>query len=192
MKQLATYNLQSTTSNWKSNSARPLSVVSCSSGFTLVEALVSLVLLTSALVPAFILATDALMLSSRIRNTLIASSLAQEGVEVVRAIRDANWFKPTYPLTTAFSEDLLGCAAGCRVAWDSISPVALSGVSTPLLLNESGLYQYAGGTESVFSRVITITAQSDVELVVKSEVTWNERSIPKSVVVESHLFDWIK
>lgn len=159
-----------------------------SSGFTLVEALVSLVLLTSALVPAFILATDALMLSSRIRNTLIASSLAQEGVEVIRAMRDANWLAGQ-----PFGTGLNACSSGCRVQWDTdvntiLPPV--KGVTSPLLVSASGVYQYADGTASLFSRVITVTAPNDIELVVKSEVTWDERSIAKSIVVESHLFDW--
>ncbi|MEK9208801.1 MAG: prepilin-type N-terminal cleavage/methylation domain-containing protein, partial [Patescibacteria group bacterium] len=85
-------------------------------GFTLVEALVSLVLLSTALVPTFILATDAIRLSGRIRNSLIASNLAQEGVEIVRALRDANWFAGQ-----PFDTGLTLCAQGCQVAWDSSS-----------------------------------------------------------------------
>ncbi len=161
-----------------------------SSGFTLVEALVSLVLLTTALVPAFILATDALKLSTGIRNSLIAANLAQEGIEVVRAMRDANWFAGQ-----PFSAGLDGvCTAGCLVAWDSSSPTPNSNNVVPLKRDtSSGLYQYSTGTDSPFRRKITITpGTTDVELVVTSEVTWDERAVTKIVIVEAHLFDWIK
>lgn len=150
------------------------------------EALVSLVLLSTALVPTFILATDAVSLSGRIRNSLIASSLAQEGVEVVRAMRDANWFA-----SQLFDTGLTACETGCRVDWSSQSPMA--NAKTPLKWSpDSKLYQYADGTDSPFSRTITISRPSDVELVVKSEVTWDERFTPKTVIVEYHLFDWNK
>ena len=60
-------------------------------GFTLVETLVALVLVTIAMGPVFILATSSLNVAARIEHNLVASSLAQEGVEVVRNIRDTNW-----------------------------------------------------------------------------------------------------
>ena len=162
-------------------------------GFTLIEALVYLVLLTTALVPAFILATDAVKLSTGIRNTLTAANLAQEGVEVVRAMRDANWFT-----SQPFGTGLDACTSpdGCRVQWDSKTPDAIGG--NPRLKRDkvTGLYQYATGDPTLFSRKITIdpVPGSSVELVVKSEVTWTERSVTdvRSIVVEAHLFDWIQ
>jgi type II secretory pathway pseudopilin PulG len=160
------------------------------SGFTLVEALVSLALLTTALVPTFILATDAVKMSLGIRNSLIAANLAQEGVEVVRAMRDANWFAGP---PTLFSAGLLGCASGCRVQWNSTSPLPL-GANPPLKLNAtSGLYQYDSGADSLFTRVITVKLGTSAdELVVSSVISWKDRSIAKTITVESHLFDWMK
>lgn len=163
------------------------------SGFTLIEALVSMVLLTTAIVPSFILASDAVKISIGIRNTLIASNLAQEGVEAVRALRDENWF-----VGQPFATGLDGCPppTGCRVQWNSdvLMPI---GTNTPLKWDSvSGLYQYTDGIDSSFSRRITIAQVpgSPDERVVTSEVTWTERSVTntKSIVVESHLFDWIK
>lgn len=152
------------------------------------EALVSLALLTTALVPTFILATDAIRLSGRIRNSLIASSLAQEGVEVVRALRDANWFAGQ-----PFDTGLTLCVQGCQVAWDSPSLTPVKNMLPLKWDKPSGLYQYSAGTDSPFSRTIIVTPGSgNAELVVKSEVTWAEHAIPKSVVVEYHLFDWTK
>ncbi len=156
-----------------------------SKGFTLVEVLVALTLLTVALVPAFIQATNAMSLSTTIRSSLISADLAQEGVEVVRAMRDANWFAGQ-----PFNTGLAACAAGCRVQWDSSAPLPPS-ADTPLKLNETtGMYQYDSGTDSMFSRTITVTQVSPVELSVLSVITWRERGIDKTFTVESHLFDW--
>lgn len=165
-------------------------------GFTLVEALVSLVLLTTALVPAFILATDAVRLSTSIRNTLTAANLAQEGVEVVRAMRDANWFAGQ-PL----EKNLANCSSpdGCRVQWDSKTPDAIGGNPRLKWDKTTGLYQYSTGDPTLFSRKITVDLVpgplgATIGLVVKSEVTWTERSVTdvRSIVVETHLFDWIQ
>ena len=62
------------------------------SGFTLVEALVALVILTIALGPALVLSSNISSTASVIQNNLIAANLSQEGVEVIRALRDANWY----------------------------------------------------------------------------------------------------
>jgi prepilin-type N-terminal cleavage/methylation domain-containing protein len=156
-------------------------------GFTLVETLVALTLLTVGLIPAFVQATSALALSTTIRNSVIAADLAQEGVEVVRAMRDANWFA-----NQPFDTGLTTCTTGCLVKWDSSSPQS-SGGSVPLRFDSvTGLYQYDTGSDTPFSRTVTITAVSAVELLVKSTVTWRERSIDKQFVVEEHLFDWIQ
>lgn len=149
----------------------------------------SLALLTTALVPTFVLASNAVALSVRIRNTLISSGLAQEGVEVVRAIRDANWFRGV-----AFDTGLTTCAAGCAFQFDSTAPKGGVSVGTFLSLDPAtGLYQYDRGTPTLFKRSVTIvpgTAPS--ELVVQSRVDWMERTQPKNVIIEYHLYDWMK
>jgi prepilin-type N-terminal cleavage/methylation domain-containing protein len=155
-------------------------------GFTLVEVLVALALLTVALVPAFIQATNATLLSATIRSSLVSADLAQEGVEVVRAMRDANWFAGQ-----PFDTGLDACVDGCRVQWDSTAPLPLSG-NAPLKLDAaSGMYQYDTGTDSQFSRTITVTPVSAVELNVSSVVTWRERGADKTFTVEDHLFNWL-
>jgi prepilin-type N-terminal cleavage/methylation domain-containing protein len=158
-----------------------------SKGFTLVEALVALVILTVGLIPAFQQATTAVNLSASIRNSLIAANLAQEGVEMVRAFRDANWFavKP-------FDTGLTGCTAGCLVQYNGAAVTALNGNPFLRLDPLTGLYQYTQGDESIFHRKLVITSVSANELKVTSEVTWNERSGAKQHIVEYHLFNWLK
>lgn len=154
---------------------------SCS-GFTLIEALVALVILTLALGPALILSSDISKTASIIQNNLIAANLAQEGVEIVRALRDTNWFN-----NSTFNN---GLADGIyRVEWNSGSMIALG--SNPPLKIDSGLYNYSTGTNTIFKRTITITNVNTGEIRVISNVTWVERgNRVRDIKVESHLFNW--
>jgi hypothetical protein len=79
------------------------------------------------------------------------------------------------------------------VQWNSTSPLPL-GANPPLKLNAtSGLYQYDSGADSLFTRVITVKLGTSAdELVVSSVISWKDRSIAKTITVESHLFDWMK
>ena len=119
-----------------------------SKGFTLIEALVSLVILTIALGPALILSSNISSTASVIQNNLIAANLAQEGVEVIRALRDASWYN-------GLSFDI-GLADGIyRTDWNSNILITLG--SNPPLKVSDGLYNYSSGTETMFKRTITIT-----------------------------------
>lgn len=153
-------------------------------GFTLVEAMVALVLITIAMGPVFILATSAINTASRIEHNLIASNLAQEGVETLRNIRDTNWadgdtFDNNLPIGT------------WRVQWDTVGGDLLAVGSNPVLKKNNGLYNYLTGTNTVFRRTINIAKPNSGELVLTSLVIWTERGgIDRTVSVESHLFDW--
>ena len=151
-------------------------------GFTLVEALVALVILTIALGPSLILSSDITNVASVIQNDLIAANLAQEGVEVVRALRDSNWFT-SLPFNTGFAGGIF------RVEGYSASMIVL-GANPPLKVN-NGLYNYSAGTDTIFQRTITINNVNLNEIRIVSDVIWTERgSRARDVKVESHLFNW--
>lgn len=153
-------------------------------GFTLVEAIVSLVVLTVALGPVLSLSTAANNIAITIRDNMTAANLAQEGVEVVRSIRDDNWLNGR-----AFDS---GLGNGTyRVEWSSESLIAV-GSNPPLKFNElNGQYNYTTGTDTKFRRKIIITKVNSVELKVQSQVDWPVRGgNTKTIIVESHLFDW--
>lgn len=156
-------------------------------GFTLVEVLVALALLTAGLIPAFLQAASAVRLTGQVRNSLIATHLAQEGVETVRAMRDDNWFA-----SRPFDTGLTGCISGCRIQYDSAVPLPLAG-NPPIKLDPlTGLYQYAAGADTGFTRTLTITEPTTHELRVVSAVSWNEHSGVKTITLEYYLFDWLK
>lgn len=157
-------------------------------GFTIVEALVAFTILTVGLIPAFLQATTALQFMGQVRNNMIAAHLAQEGVEVVEAIRDTNWFAGS-----PFDTGLTGCMSGCTLEYNTTVPVAIGG-SNPQLKRDatSGLYQYSIGADTGFTRTVTITKPTPEQMKVVSMVNWTDRSVAKSFAVEFYLFNWLE
>ncbi len=153
-----------------------------SRGFTLIEALVALVILTMALGPALVLSSNISSTASVIQNNLIAANLSQEGVEVIRALRDANWYNGL-----SFNN---GLANGIyRIEWNSNTLIPLG--ANPFLKINAGLYNYSSGIDTSFKRTITITQINSEELRIISDVTWTERgNRARDVKAESHLFNW--
>ena len=155
-------------------------------GTTLVEAIVSVLIFSVGIIPSLTIILLANSFSSSIKNNLIASSLAQEGIEVVRAIRDNNWFN-----NRSFDS---GLASGTyRIDWNSTSLLA-EDVNPPLKLSSAGLYNYTSGADTGFQRRIIITKDPTVacncELKIITEITWAERGKTQTITVESHLFNW--
>ena len=158
------------------------------SGFTLVEVLVSLFILSIAITGAFALIAYHLNVADSVKNSAVASGLAQEGMEVVRNLRDSDWFAGRQ----------FGSLGGGSVAstycvqWNSTR--LISPCTNPLKKGANGIYSYDGDlAPSIFLRTVTITripATEPVELKVVVTVSWTDRSIPRSLSAEGHLFNW--
>ncbi len=148
----------------------------------MIEALVALVILTVALGPALILSSNFLATASVVKNNLVAANLAQEGIEVVRSLRDTNWFNGA-SFNNGLSDGVY------RIEWSSNSLISLG--SNPPLKLDNGLYNYSTGADTIFKRTITLTRVNPSELKVVSDVTWLERgNRARDVNIESHLFNW--
>lgn len=150
------------------------------------EALVAILILTMGIVPSLAVILTGNAFSSSVRNSLVASNLAQEGAEVVRALRDASWFN-NQPFDTGLSNGIY------RLEWNSDVLLPESG-NPPLKVTSTGLYNYSSGADTVFRRRILITKIDPLgcncELRIITEITWPERSRTRTIQVESHLFNW--
>lgn len=146
--------------------------------------MVSIVLITVVMGPVLVLAMSAVNVASRIEHNLIAANLAQEGVEVIRSIRDTNWLNGS-----AFDNNLP--AGTWRVQWDTAGGGLMAVGSNPVLKKNNGLYNYSTGTDTVFRRTVIISKPNSGELTLVSSITWVERgNINRTVSAESHLFNW--
>lgn len=153
------------------------------SGFTLVETVVSLFVLSIALTPIFFFLNANLKEASLIKDNFIASGLLQEGMEATRNIRDNDWHSGN-PFGTSIPDGQY------RVQWNSQSMLPLA--PDPFLKKDgsNGVFSYDTGEDMLFKRTVTITTITSVEKMVVTTVTWNERGVSKSISAEDHLFDW--
>ncbi len=159
---------------------RALSTHNNKKGFTLVETMVALAVLTIAIIPVLYLSNSSVNVAYDIRDDLIGSGLAQEGIEVIRGIRDTDFFN-----AQAFGWNLL--PGTYQVEWNSTSLSAYTG--SPLNLNNNQ-YTYTGGTPTKFTRSITITKISNDELKIVSQVSWPTQRGTKTISAEDHLYNW--
>lgn len=83
-------------------------------GFTLIETLVAVTILITAVTGPMVLAASSIRATRDARNELIATHLAEEAIEVIHNIRDNNI--TNYPTGSWLTSILPGCdGAGCVV-----------------------------------------------------------------------------
>ena len=77
--------------------------------FTLIEVIIALFLITVGMLGPFALLQKTLAFTAITSSQLVASYLAQEGVELVRNIRDTNWLG-----RESWDNGLTECSSGCE------------------------------------------------------------------------------
>lgn len=151
-------------------------------GFSLLEVIIAIFILTIGITGAVNLLNYSISSVVVSKSQVIATNLAQEGMEIVRSIRDGNW------LEYAAWDNGLG-AGDYRVQYDNNALLSLSG-NPVLKIDSNGFYQYNNGTDTIFHRKITISDVGANEIKVISEVIWSERARSFSVSAEDRLYDW--
>jgi len=171
-------------------------------GFTIIELMISIFVLTIAIIGAYNAFTIMDLLTSNSMDRFTAAYLAQEGVEIIRNIRDTNWLEGV-----SWTDGLDDCASGCEVDYktfgDEFTPLSPY-VETLLLVDETGFYNYESGEETKFKRKVTITPlqtageENDI-LKVEVEVFWSgtksmiyylNSEAEESIKAEEYLYNW--
>lgn len=151
-------------------------------GFTLIEVITAVFLLTVGVVGVFSAVNYALSATQTLSSRLIASYLAQEGIEVVRNIRDSNWLEGV-----VWDDGLPG--ADCGVQYNSNSCPAATANE---LLNSDGdgFYSYSIGTATPFTRSVSIGRPNSNTIEVTVTVTWQERGRQHVFTARENLTNW--
>lgn len=143
-------------------------------GFSFIEVMLAVFIVTAGLIVSIQLVTQSLSQTIDSRNQIIASELAQEGVELVRNVRDTNWMTSG---STSFNYFPPGNSSNCRIDYSGSSSFVCS-QSYQLFLN-SGYYSHnSSGSATRFYRKIVIAYDSNgwpntAYAKVTSIVTWN-------------------
>lgn len=150
-------------------------------GFSLLGVIIAIFITSVGLLSILSLAVTTIKSSALSEAKLIASGLAQEGVEVVRGFRRAQ---------TEWNDWYSFVSSGdYRVQYNSASLMSFS--ETPLKLDTtSGLYQYDTGNDSPFYRKVNLTKVSASEVKVVVEVKWQLKGGWHYLTVEERLWNW--
>lgn len=180
------------------------------SGFTLIEAMIAVSILALSVAGPLIGASRAIVLAQISRDQLIATYLAQEGIEYIRAMRDdayLNAYKANG--STVSSSAWVDFTSGSN-AWSitqcvgtpcTLDPARSMGYGSTLSLNaytgnaplylNNGIYtQQAVGTKTAFTRTIQANDVSATEEVATSTVSWSFHNMPYTVTVVDHMTPW--
>ena len=174
-------------------------------GFTLVETLVAITIIVIAVLGPFQMVQQGLLASYAARDQLIATALAEEGIEYVRAVRDGNYLynlaNPSTPRSWLFGIDGTGgspnctTANGCVVDPTGTTNVLVCGATCPVMTVSSGsLYTQQTGssfTATRFTRKIKLTSISANETQLTGTVTFTTAHTPFTVTVTDNLYNWL-
>jgi prepilin-type N-terminal cleavage/methylation domain-containing protein len=148
-------------------------------GFTLIEIILAIFILTIALVASFVLIQQSMIGAFLNQSQLTAYHLGQEGIEIVRNIRD------TYLLGNG--SDI--SAGDWEVDYQSSALELWQDPGRYLKVDGSGFYNYSSGSNTKFKRKITLEDKVDfweIEVI----VSWEDRGASHNISVINHLYDW--
>ena len=158
-------------------------------GFTLIEVLVAIFIITVGAGGTIALIQKTLSFTSNAALQLRASYLAQEGMEIVRNIRDTNFIKIHKGVEGSNWDDgLTECETGCQADY---TYNALIAYEDTLLQLASGIYSYTASKDSLFKRRITIIKQGNNKMDILVEVLWEERGRSHNVTAATELYNWL-
>lgn len=166
-------------------------------GFTLIETLVAITLLTVSVVAPIGLAEQSLQSAYYARDQITASYLAQDAIEAIRGIRDGNILKIAsgqsgvgvldgidtsgQPFTVDDSQQIPGAVRSCS-----------SGTCASLQTNGQFYGYNASWANTPFVRTLqaTLTSANEVHLVVT--ITWKTGSYQtRSFTLSEDLYRWV-
>lgn len=150
-------------------------------GFTLLEVIIAITVITAGLAGALVLIGHSIASATAVRDRLVAVNLAQEGVEVVRNIRDSNWLAGrNWDIGFFYTTNT-------NVDWDS---TVLDDVNDGLSFDGAqNHYIHSSTPNTPFKRHIELNPGPEV-MQVKSIVEWSRRGGDHRVELEAYLYDW--
>ncbi len=170
-------------------------------GVFLVEAMVSLTVITVGLLGLINLLSNSIGLQRVIQDQYVGSYLAAEGIEVVKNRIDSNIIRILAGTPGVFWND--GVVDGtwvveCTLDTNSCGDLLSFPLPSSFLKYDAttGIFSYnGGGTNSSYTRAITIlrnpTGSNPDEVRVQSKVAWTTRGDAQpSITLEDHFYNW--
>lgn len=165
-------------------------------GFTLIELIIVVFVLAIGILGVYSVYSQIISYTTISLSRFTASYLAQEGIEIVRNIRDTNWLKgSSWDSGLVFGGGFNGCSGSyfCEADYDDPALTSYPNTTSPHNLKiADGFYKYSiSGSETKFKRKITITLVGDI-LEVSVLVQWQEKGKTYDITTQENLYNWYK
>lgn len=161
--------------------------------FSLIEIVIILFVISMGLIGILSLIVQNIQSQDYNKNNLIATQLSQEGIELVRRVRDNN-FKQSLAFNYGLAETQPEIFSYC-FDYNDTAPVTTTEACS-LRLDSNNFYVHGTtGVPSGFSRLIKVQLVDEGSVVgaalkVISEVYWNSRGGISSYTTETWLYNW--
>ncbi len=156
------------------------------SGFSIIEVMAVVFIVSVGMVGMMTLVNQSIQAQRLNRHSLVAYQLAQEGVELVRVIRDSNWRGADLSFSDLF------VAGNYCLDYTNLS-LASSEVPCPFYLNNNFYVHDSGSGElTAYSRLISIEFLDGLTdaVLVDVLITWRDGTNNFSYNVATRLYDW--
>ncbi|MCP6719241.1 MAG: prepilin-type N-terminal cleavage/methylation domain-containing protein [Patescibacteria group bacterium] len=159
-----------------------------SKGFTLLEVISAIFILTVGVGGAFSLISQTLSAASLIESRLTASYLAQEGIEIVKNLRDRAWLERRTDPAIPWDEYIpKGNWEADYLAQDLVNNY---GPGTLLNIDANGFYSYSPGAVTKFKRKITVGKDTSGIIDVSIIIEWKERGRTHNIEILENITNW--
>lgn len=171
-------------------------------GFTLLETMIALSVITFAILGPISLASSSLRSASVSKNQIIASFLAKDAMEYIKNWRDDNYLdgKSSWLFGLSTCTNASGCYVDTTLPYDDNSAIKNcpggTGCSNIKYNSPTAEYGYTTGwADSIFTRTVKITeydtGSGDLDdALVSVTISWNDKYGLKTFILEDHLFNW--
>jgi len=164
----------------------------------MLEMLIAAFILVIAVIGAYSAFSRIIVATSIISSRLTAAYLAQEGIEIIRNIRDANWLKG---FEWDSGLDICSSGFGCEADYTTgavnettMLRSCMSPMGASLNIDAGDFYSYSSGSPTKFKRRIIVTritpTATDVVLQVSVLINWEDRGESYNFTAEENLYDW--
>lgn len=171
-------------------------------GFTLIELIIAIFILAVAIIGVYNSFSTVVIFTDGASSRLTAAYLAQEGIEIVRNMRDNNWLNSGQ----GWKKGLSSCSTGCEADYKTgtlndarggLTSFGSSGNYLNIKNNNFYSYDNIDSTPTKFKRKITITTPDPLRPVLKVSVlvTWKEKeeegcNYGYCIEAEEYLYNW--
>lgn len=159
-------------------------------GFTLLEMLISILIVTIGVLSIYQAVYRYTKRTQLERESFVAAYLCQEGIEIIKNIRDSNWVAgTTWNNGLDACINTVGCEADYRLSGAGALTLWSSPGRTLYIDGSAGFYKYGnvtGDVETPYARKIEILSQGTDELDITVTVYWKTNSM----IVRENLYNW--